>query len=165
MAISDFTPERREIQYRGKPLFVVEGLSLDTLAVLVRTHMPDFEGVFDILAQQGTEGNFMDQVGPIAIGIASQAPGLAANIIAACQKDEPLTEALVSATRRLPLPLQIEALCQIASLTFEEAGDIKKSMESLLVMMAKMRMAPPKAPVSPTPTQHLPAHIRDLDAT
>ena len=140
MALSDYKPERREILVKGEPLFSVQGLSLDTLAVLVRTHMPDFEAVFDLLTQGETPTeDFFSQISRIAVSIARQAPGLAANIIAVCSGEE-VTEALVATARRLPFPTQVEAMTNIGDLTFREAGEVKKSLESLMSLIAALRM-------------------------
>ena len=49
MALSDYQPERREVIVNGKPLFSVEGLSFDGLEKLVRTHVADMEGIFDLI--------------------------------------------------------------------------------------------------------------------
>jgi hypothetical protein len=160
MAISDYQAERREIQHKGKVLFTVEGLSLSKLAILVRTHMPDFEAIFDLIADPKNEDpDFALHISKISVAIAVQAPGLAHNIIAACQIDEPLTIELVEQVSRLPLPLQVEALTQIAALSFEEAGSIKKTIESLMMMLAKMRMQAARRVEKPK--MPLPAHIRD----
>ncbi|HBN9515490.1 TPA: hypothetical protein L3889_000495 [Pseudomonas aeruginosa] len=144
MALSDYTPERREVCVNGKPLFYVEGLSLETLALLIRTHMPDFEAVFAILINsERAGGDFNGQLQRAALGIAQQAPGLAANIIAACCSGEELSADLVRSASRLPFTAQVEALTQIGELTFQEAGGIKKAMESLITLLARMRAGLP----------------------
>ncbi|KAJ09103.1 hypothetical protein [Pseudomonas aeruginosa] len=143
MALSDYTPERREVCVNGKPLFYVEGLSLETLALLIRTHMPDFEAVFAILINsEQAGGNFNGQLQRAALGIAQQAPGLAANIIAACSGEE-LSADLVRSASRLPFTAQVEALTQIGELTFREAGGIKKAMESLITLLMSLRAGLP----------------------
>lgn len=139
MALSDYTPESREVIVKGKALFSVEGLSLGGLEQLVRTHMPDLESVFDIIILGEKPGQTLTaSLVAIATGIVSRAPGLASNIIAvACT--EPTTEELVKQARRLPFPVQVDALIKIGELTFEENGGVKKSLESLVTLLARMR--------------------------
>lgn len=142
MALSDYIPECRPVSIKGKVLFKVEGLSLDTLAVLVKTHLPDLEGVFDIVLKGERENeSFRDQLFRISSGLAVKAPGLVANIIAIASTEE-LTEDLIRTAGRLPFPVQVHALTEIGSLTFEEAGGVKKSIESLMILLARLRTKP-----------------------
>lgn len=152
MALSDFIPESRPVVVNGKALFNVAGLSLDSLAVLVRTHMPDLEAIFDMIMVEGLpDEGFAEHLTRISMGLASQAPGLVSNMIAQAQVDEPVTVALIDIARRLPFPVQVEALTNIGALTFDEAGGVKKAVESLLLMLSSLRgkaPTPTKAPSS-----------------
>ena len=150
MALTDFVPESRPVVVNGKPLFNVEGLSLDTLAVLVKTHLPDFESIFDII-ENGEQRNekLIDHLQRVSQGIVMQAPGLAANIIAVCSGEE-VTEDLVKTARRLPFPIQVDALMQIGAMTFEEVGGIKKAAETLMVLLMRLRTKPLQ-PETPKP--------------
>lgn len=140
MALSDFVPECRQVKVDGKELFSVQAINLETLAVLVQTHFPDLEHVFDILLAGEVEGETLPaQMQRISSGLALRAPSLLANIIAVCST-EPLTEALVNNARRLPFPIQVEAMMLIGALTFEEAGGVKKAVESLIILFATLRM-------------------------
>lgn len=142
MALSDYTPECRQVMHHGKPLFTVEGLSLETLAVLVKTHLPDLESVFDIVLKgEHEEETYQDQLSRIATGLALSAPGLVSNIIAVSSGEE-LTEDLVRVAGRLPFPVQVQAMIDIGSLTFDEAGGIKKSIESLMILLVRLRTKP-----------------------
>lgn len=142
MALSDYTPECRTVMHNGKPLFNVEGLSLETLAVLVKTHLPDLEAVFDIVLKGEREDEtYVDQLSRISTGLALSAPGLVANLIAVSSGEE-LTEDLVRIAGRLPFPVQVQALMDIGSLTFDEAGGIKKSIESLMILLVRLRTKP-----------------------
>jgi len=152
MALSDYVPECRQVKVDGKVIFSVEAISLDTLAALVKTHFPDLEHVFEIVLDGEKDNEALtDQMQRIALGLASRAPGLLANIIAVCSTEE-FSEQLVKNARRLPFPIQVEAMMQIGGLTFEEAGGVKKAIESLMVLMARMRTKPMRqpAPVDPT---------------
>lgn len=144
MALADYVPESRPVVVNGKPLFVVEGLSLDTLAVLVKTHLPDFDAIFDIVTKgEAHNESFSAHLQRVAQALVVQAPALAANVIAIAST-EALTEDLVTKARRLPFPVQVEALMNIGALTFEEVGGIKKAMESLMVLLMRLRTKPLK---------------------
>lgn len=153
MALSDYVPECRPVMVHGKPLFNVEGLSFDHLAVLVKTHMPDWEAIFELI-ERGEKPNesFMDHLQRVSQNIVFQAPGLSANIIAVAAVGEPVTDELVATARRLPAPVQIEALMNIGALTFEEVGGIKKAAESLMSLLLHLRTKPLQGKTAkPTP--------------
>ncbi len=142
MALSDYVPECRPVLHKGKPLFNVEGLSLEVLAVLVKTHLADLEGVFEIVLKGEKSGEtWTDQLSRISTGLAVKAPGLVANIIAICSKEE-LTDELIRQAGRLPFPVQVQAMMDIGSLTFDEAGGVKKAIESLMILLARLRTKP-----------------------
>lgn len=142
MALTDFIPERCPVLVNGKALFSVEGLSLDTLAVLVKTHLPDLEFVFDIVMQNQRENDTLrDQLTRMAMSLAGQAPGLVANIIAVASGEE-VTHELIAIARRLPFPVQVDAMISIGTMTFDEAGGVKKAMESLMLLLARLRTKP-----------------------
>lgn len=148
MALSDYVPERRPVVVNGKPLFAVEGLSFDTLAVLVKTHMPDFDAIFGTIQDGEIRGeDRLAHLQRVSQNIVLQAPGLAANIISVAS-GEPLDEKLVAAARRLPFPAQVEALMNIGELTFEEVGGIKKAVESLTALLMRLRTKPLQTPVA-----------------
>ena len=146
MALLDYVPESRPVVVNGKPLFVVEGLSLDTLAVLVKTYLPDFDAIFDIVTNgQNSDESWMDHLQRISQAVVMQAPGLAANIIAVSSKEE-LSEELVRIARRLPFPIQVNALMEIGQLTFDEVGGVKKAMESMTALLMRLRTKMIKQP-------------------
>lgn len=150
MALADFQAERRNVMVNGKVLFSVEGLSLDTLALLVSTHMPDLEYVFGIVVHGEQPGEtFQQQVARVAMGLAREAPGLVANIIAICSGEQ-LNDELIKTARRLPFPAQVQALEHIGAMTFEEAGGVKKAIESLMTLLARLRTKPLNSPTDQT---------------
>lgn len=152
MALADFQAERRDVMVNGKALFSVEGLSLETLALLVNTHMPDLEYVFGIVVHgERADETLPEQLLRVARGLAREAPGLVANIIAICSgemvgKDNPAHETvnagLINQARRLPFPAQVQALEMIGTMTFEEAGGVKKAVESLMILLSRLRTKP-----------------------
>lgn len=142
MSLLDYTPERLPVLVNGEVLFQVEGISLETLAVLVKTHLPDLEAVFDIVVDsESAGGSFSDHLFRVAQGIALQGPGLAANLIAIASGEE-VSLALIAKAKRLPFTVQVDAITKIGKLTFEEAGGVKKAMESLMNLLASLRTKP-----------------------
>jgi hypothetical protein len=142
MALHDYQPERREVIVNKKPLFQVQGLSLDDLSLLVRTHLPDLENITDILMGVATAPGA--SLGAAAISLVSEAPGLVANTIAVASGEQDL-DALIVQARRLPFPVQVDALEKILDMTFQEVGGVKKFTEIILQMWAKV----PKRPIAP----------------
>lgn len=139
MALADYIPESRPVLFKGKTLTTVEGLSFDGLAELVKTHMPDFEQMFELVERGETPNEtFSDHLKRVARNIVLQAPELAAQIIAVASTEK-TDDRLVAAARRLPFDAQIQALMVIGELTFEEEGGIKKALESTMSLLLRLR--------------------------
>lgn len=126
--LADYNPERREIVLKGGS-FHVTGLSLNVLAALLKTHLSEAGQIFELIEGKIT----LDQVDKagLAATLITEAPGLAANIIALAA-GEPNAAAQAA---QLPAPVQIEALEMIGDLTFNEVGGVKKTLETLLRLM------------------------------
>lgn len=140
MALTDYQVERRDVVVKGKPLFQVQGLSLEGLSILVRTHLPDLEAIFDLVSRTGDLSQVADQsFDTIALTLVANAPGLTANIIAVASGEADI-EAATNAARRLPFPAQMEALIHIGELTFEEVGGIKKCGEALVKILDQIQV-------------------------
>lgn len=105
--------------------FSVSGLALDQIEVLVRTHLPDLEALFELFAniEHIQEGD----LNKIASAVVSQAPGFAANLIALAA-GEPHAAPVA---QKMPGPLQIEILIKIGDLTFAEVGGVKKFLPTV----------------------------------
>lgn len=138
MALSDYQPETRKFDLKGGS-FSVRGLALEDVAVLIRTHLPDLEALFDVFenAAKVSDSDFAK----VAASVASQAPGFAANAIALAA-DEP--ESAPNAAR-LPFPVQVEALVAIGDLTFTEVGGVKKALETVAGLLARMNLTKEEA--------------------
>lgn len=140
MALTDYQVECRDVVVKGKPLFTVQGLSLEGLTVLVRTHLPDLEHIFNLVVAGGDFGETLDaSFDNIALSLVANAPGLTANIIAVASGEADI-EAATDAARRLPFPVQMDALIHIGELTFEEVGGIKKCGEALATILAQLQV-------------------------
>lgn len=117
------------------------GLSLESIATLVRIHEDELQGLFTILmnAREMSGDDFAKMAAPVA----SQAPGLVANIIALSAGEFDMAPTVA----RVPLPKQIELLIAVGKITFEEPGSVKKTWEmitSLLPMIESEKTAAAK---------------------
>ena len=122
---------------KGKS-FTVRGLALSDISNLLRARSTDIEAFF-IKFSQGQEKaivgdpkyahNLATKFGSDLLGTA---PDLAADIIAYAS-DEPTRAHIV---RKLPFPVQIEALEAIAELTFTEEDTLKKVVATVTKFMA-----------------------------
>lgn len=127
MGLADYRPETAAIVFKGGS-FNVKGLNLEDVSLLIRTHLPDMESLFDMY-QQSTGDVFSNGAAErLILKLAKDAPALTANIIA-CASGEPDS---VDAARSLSLPLQVQALTHIGRLTFEDAGGPKNFFEALM---------------------------------
>ena len=117
--LADLNVERRTVQLKGGS-FEVEGLSLESFAVLVRTHLPDLEDLFAMF--DNVENMTIDDVQKLASKVVMEAPGFAANVIALAA-GEPEQAPRV---QKLPFPVQVQTLMDIGDLTFSEVGGVKK---------------------------------------
>lgn len=133
MPLAGYKPETRVVALGGDNTMIVRGLSLSDVSVLVREHLPDLDAVFDLF--QGIETMTPEQFRPLALSIASQAPGFAANVIALAAGEGSASDA-----ERLPAPVQVQALLDIGELTFSEVGGVKKFGEMVASLLMKTDM-------------------------
>lgn len=152
MGLADYQPETRVIQLKGGS-FAVKGLSLTDFTTLVRHHLPDLEAIVDMAAKtmDGKVDLTEDDIGRLAVVFAEQAPGFVANLISLASGET--DEKAVENAYKLPFPVQVKALVDIAELTFDEVGGVKKAWESVagLLKSKKMPVIPPQM------TEHHPA--------
>ena len=130
MALADYEPLRRVVQLPGGNSFAVRGFSLEDITVIINAHGPAVQQFFDTYSK---DGQFREDASPVAaIGdLLRQAPDLAASIICRAA-DEPGTEPVI---RKLPVGPQVEALQQIADLTFEASGGPGNFVEAVVSLM------------------------------
>lgn len=138
MALSDYQPERKAIQFKGGS-FQVKGLSLDDVAVLMKHHLDDLDNLLELYARDVSNEFVVSATAQYAVSLIREAPALVANVIALAAEEPDR----VDNARRLPIPVQVEALKAIGALTFEESGGAKKFFESLRDLV--MRVRPPQA--------------------
>ncbi|MCB1865173.1 MAG: hypothetical protein KDG50_07055 [Chromatiales bacterium] len=126
--LRDFKPETRGVKFSGGS-FEVRGISLEDLAVLVRTHLPDLETLFQLFERaEEIDGGDLDS---LAAAVFREAPGFVANVIAlaAGEPDEAPTAQL------LPFPVQVQVIKDVAELTFSEVGGVKKFLTIVASML------------------------------
>lgn len=139
MSLANYTPPSRTISLGGDNSFLVTGLSLQSIEILVRTHLPDVEELFELFMEGGNFTN--DDLKRLALTLATRAPGFTANVIALGAGESDATENAA----RLPFPVQLQALAEIAELTFAEVGGIKKFVETVAGLLSSMKIkVPPK---------------------
>lgn len=136
--LADLQFEGREYDVKGGS-FRVEGLSFESFAVLVRTHLSDLEALFALFADVETMTG--EDVEKLALATIEQAPGFAANVIALAA-GEPTA---APAAAKMPFPLQVQVLVDIAELTFSEVGGVKKFLPTVLRLLGAPEMTAVKA--------------------
>lgn len=132
MSLAEYQPHRETITSRGLSV-QVRGLALDDVTMLFQKNMDDINKLFEIYGKGQPMVEQISESVQIATRLISEAPGVAARVIAlAC--DEPEEE---EKARKLTLPLQIKVIQKIIELTFEEAGGVRNFQTSLrLAVMA-----------------------------
>lgn len=134
MPLAGYQPETRTVQIGPQNTMVVRGISLTDLAVLIREHMPDMDAVFDLFKSVDTMK--VEDLQPLILTVVTQAPGLAANVIALAAGEGDASDA-----EKLPMPVQVAALLDIGSLTFTEVGGVGKFTEMVAALLKTTTMS------------------------
>lgn len=140
MSLQDYEVPTRTVPLGQKGQSVkLTGLSLEGIAILIREHQPDLEGIYEMFvqAEKLSDGDWLK----MAASIASQAPGLVANIIAV-SANEPESAPIVM---KMPIPLQVDLLVAAGEMTFSEPGSVKKTLQMVMGLF-KMTGSPTKTP-------------------
>ena len=134
MGLADYQPARQTVEFKGGSVSV-RGLSLDDLTVLLKHHLQDLDNLMEIYQRDVKDELAIAAAVQYGVSLAREAPGLVAHVISlACDEPDKVDRA-----RILPLPIQVELLKAIGSLTFEEVGGAKKFFESLQTLTAAIR--------------------------
>jgi len=130
MSLADYQPETRVVQLKGGS-FLVKGLALTEFTTLIRHHLPDIEALFALGSNvlSGKTELTEDDLTKLAVTLSEQAPGFVANLIAVAAGET--DEKAIENAGRLPFPVQVKTLVDIADLTFSEVGGVKKALESV----------------------------------
>jgi hypothetical protein len=139
MALKDFTIRREEMRFQGG-VVLMRGLALNDITHLLREHLAELNTLFKLYEKEDTRDTAIAQSINFATTIVMKTPELAATAITlACDEiDSP--EAL-DVARKLPFPTQVEMIRKIIELTFEEAGGLKKFIDSLVGTIQTLRPA------------------------
>lgn len=132
MALSEYQPIRVAVDFKGGS-FQVRGLSLDDITAVLGDHLNDMNHIINLYHKEVDPRIHLIEGAGFILNLVKDAPALTAQLIAHAS-DEP--ECAENA-RKLPLPIQIDAMRKIANLTFEEYGGLKKFIESLQEMAGK----------------------------
>lgn len=153
MALSNYVIPRTDIKIDKSNSMSVRGLCLEDIGFLVSVHRDDVDAIVEAFRGKALKGASANTpLDPSAIEAAvrdnsdellstllQQFPLVVANVIAlACDEPDEWQNA-----RRLPMPTQMEAVIEIARLTFEDAEGFKKFMGNVL---AVLRSAGAQAP-------------------
>lgn len=135
MSLKDYSSERLEVTFKGGS-FSVRGLSLDDVTALITKHLPDLDKLADLLAGKATQETAAMETMSLALKLVVEAPALVAQAIALAADEPDFAEN----ARKLPLPVQIDAVKKIGRLTFEESGGAKKFFESLSGLVSRTQL-------------------------
>lgn len=147
MSLADFKPELREVAFKGGS-FNVQAVTLSTLSILLKTHFDDLDAIFTLWNKKKATGLDKVELETFVGSLLMSAPGLAANIIAVGAGEDDATEI----AKTLPVPVQAQALMDIATLTFSEVGSVKKLWEGITTFLDQNGIKVPTIP-SPIPTK------------
>lgn len=143
MPLAGYQPETREVQIGKGQSVALRGLSLNHLAVLIREHFPDIDGIVELF--QGKVDFKKTSIDAVVLAVVSQAPGLAANLIALAAGEGDASDA-----EKIPGPVQVKILTVIGELTFTEVGGVGKAMEMLAALLKRKEVTAVLAKVRPT---------------
>lgn len=129
MGLMDYQPPSEEVKFKGGS-FELKGLSTQDFSLLLARHSVDLEKVFDLYEKGGEDGTDFTAAGlaKFVMTLINDAPGLVANAIA-LSAGEP--KAADHVMKTFGIALQLQCLKIVGRLTFEEAGGVKKFVESL----------------------------------
>ncbi len=124
-----------EIEFAGGK-FAVRGLNFEDITIIVRQNAAPLAVLFEKI-QSGDTNVSLEDAASIASSMAASAPEAVATIIALASEPAPSIAWVVDpedleAARKLPFPVQIEALEKIGRLTFATEGGPKKVLETII---------------------------------
>ena len=125
-SLSELQLPSEEVQVPGTESTIsVRGLSLSDCAELLKRHGESLEAVYQKnIASQGDIPPAVD----IAKSLMQSAPEAVAELIALANDEPKMSETV----RKLPIPVQVEALTRIAILTFHSEAEVKKLIETVI---------------------------------
>lgn len=133
MSLRDFVISTRTIAIGGDQKFSVRALGFDDIQHFLVARGSLVEQALDLLGGIKDDADSADPEQMRAVGakLLAALPDLAAEVIAVAA-DEPDT---APQARRLPAPVQLEALMAVYELTFSEPDSVKKFFDRLADLM------------------------------
>ena len=138
--LATYTPEYDQVHV-GSQVMRVRGLTADDIGLMVRAHLDTVETIFQAVKTTMDGPVAGDATARFILTLAQDAPEMAAQVIAIAA-DEPDQGANA---RKLPFPVQVDALQKIGRLTFEEAGGVEGFVNALAALLAGARKKPASA--------------------
>jgi hypothetical protein len=122
MSLSDYKPPKRKIEFDGGS-FEVRAISLPDVAMLIDLHERTIAAIVTkIRERQNLDFDSAEIMVNTIMEVVRESPMLAANIISLCADEQDQMQTVL----KLPLPVQIDALQQIANVTFTDLASVKK---------------------------------------
>lgn len=157
MGIKDFHVETYAFAWSGQPIATLRGISANDIAVVLTSESDNIQKIFeaiegplndkqamsiDFADKDAVAAILSDRAKPMMMGLLSQFPAVIAKVIA-CAADEPH---LWSEYLRLPLPAQMQAITEIARLTFVDAAGFETFVGNVVALSRNIpgRQAAPK---------------------
>lgn len=142
MSLANISIVREPVSFRGGE-FAVRAFSLDDVTAIMREDFAGLNDVLNLYTENIPQNVAVNATMHFIVKMIGRAPDLAARIIAIAV-DEPEN---VDKARTLPIPVQVDAIKKIMSLTFDEWGGPKKFAENLQTLGAQL--IPQKASQQP----------------
>jgi hypothetical protein len=120
----------KKVEVAGGKGFAVGGLHLDGILTICRRHREDVTKLFEQVVETG---GGLEQAAAMSETVLSATPDIAAEIIAFAAGHPDAAEAVF---RKLPFPVQLDALNKIAELTFTSEMPPKKVIETVARTLA-----------------------------
>lgn len=135
MALKDIQIPKADVTVAGGS-FAVRGLSTADIEFLVRQHGDELRKLFtDFMASQKNPEGQMSEIGikGILLDVATRVPALIYSVLDLAA--EPADDEEKSILRRLPAPVQADALFKTVCLTLNVEGDLGKATETVVMAL------------------------------
>lgn len=140
MSLIAYKRPTREVPLDNSQSFKVHGLSGSDFRMLIESNLDSFEVIFGLFDKTMGMAKTPDALNnkflqDAALALVQNVPAFAPAAIALAADEEGDFVDKLEAAGRLPMPVQISTLLDIAALTFEEVGGVKKFIEKFKGLM------------------------------
>jgi hypothetical protein len=150
MPLSAYTPERRKLKFK-RVEFQVRGITTEDVTLILSRRLGDVQQAALLFHKARTDVLTRNSLDAFVTRLCMDFPWLVAEVISVAA-DEPDT---IEQAKTLPMPIQIAALLDIMTLTFEEAGGLKNW---LAAQIAQVREVLPELKEALSPLLNPEAH-------